>query len=862
MRNKRGLIPVLLLLLSLAYSVEVNADIGLIENSTWQTGLTAIFHNAMAFGDIDNDGDLDLVMVGCTASCSVSTKTAQVYLNNGTSLVRNSTWEDNMTGVTFAAAALGDIDNDGDLDLVVSGGRDSINSDRVIIYTNDGTSFQENETWGVGTVLSNSGDVALGDVDNDGRLDLAIFPVAGNLIYINNGTSFYANSTWDQNLVSTGRVAITWVDLDNDNNLDLIVFGISNSKVYINNGTSLVEDSTWEQSMGAMDRVSLAYGDIDNDGDFDFFASSENPCRADIYDNDGTTLTRNSTWEQNLLKLFWGGSAFGDYDNNGKLDFAYTGQCGGTRYVNVFNNTGTNFTRDTTAETNLTGRSKWPVVWVDIDNDNDLDLVMSGDSGTTNVYINNVFVPNTAPSAPSSGFSSVFDNGKLTLSWGQGGDAETPADGLYYNIRVGTCQGCNDTISGIYGGSSGGSGHGGITKGYYGNMMQRRSISIRGLSASTDYNWSVQAIDTGLLAGAWSTEQTYTTTADIIDPVITLNAPADLFNTSNVTVIINVTVSDETGIGNVSLWSNYSGTWEVNQTNHSQANNVAYVFMNQSWSTEGTYLWGVEACDGTNNCVNSVNRTFTIDLTAPVILTANITPSNNSFTSDNTPFIGFNATDWLGVNESSVTIAINDTVYNSTTISCTGTTGGKSCNFTLTAGLGDSNFSITFNITDFVGNRASTTTNFTVDTTPPSTNATLMAANDTDLDGNIEISWQNDTNEVDATYRIYRHSSQITSNSIGSATLLYNESNIGNSFEDNTTTGDNATTYWYALVTIDRAGNTNTSAPSNSLNSTANDTIRPLPIINLTITGSGATATLTWLAIERDVSGNADNNGM
>jgi len=541
------------------FSIPVSASsVGLIENSTWQQNLTAIRFGSLAFGDIDNDSDLDLVSTGCLSAGALRCDAgviAKIYINNGTTLTENSTWEQNLTALGLSSISLGDINNDGKLDLVISGCDAASDPDLctgniiIKIYINNGTTLTENSTWEQNLTAIGPGSLALGDINNDGKLDLVLKGISASTfvskIYINNGTTLTENSTWEQSLTALGRShSISLVDINNDGYLDLDLNGWDGSldynKIYINNGTTLTENSTWEQSLTGWGWSANIFGDYDNDGDLDLVRSGTlTGDHLYIFKNNGSTFVLNQTsvgdGGDDLIGLFQASLAFGDYDNDGDLDLIAMGRDMEAGRDRVYEQNITHFFKvDARAQANITiDTNDGSLAQIDVDNDGDLDLVMIGSSTSlgllAKIYLNNITTPNTAPSPPTS-FSSSYANGRLALSWGSGSDTETPSSGLYYNLRVGTCSGCNDIVSGVYGGSSN------PTAGYFGNMMQRRSISLA--VPSRTYYWSVQAIDTGLAKSGWSAEQIVTTTTTTTTAT-----------TTSTTTSTNITTTTTAGAG-------------------------------------------------------------------------------------------------------------------------------------------------------------------------------------------------------------------------------------------------------------------------------------------------------------------------
>ena len=122
-------------------------------------GLTGVRYCALSWGDYDNDGDLDLAISGNWIS--------KIYRSdNGTFVDINA----GLTGVKNCALSWGDYDNDGDLDLAIAGY--SSNYDLISkIYRNDNGNFVDINAGLIGVSFCA---LSWGDYDNDGDLDLAI----------------------------------------------------------------------------------------------------------------------------------------------------------------------------------------------------------------------------------------------------------------------------------------------------------------------------------------------------------------------------------------------------------------------------------------------------------------------------------------------------------------------------------------------------------------------------------------------------------------------------------------------------------------------------------------------------------------
>jgi len=166
------------------------------------TSLPDLNNGSIDWGDYDNDGDLDLLVTGQLGS---GAPISSIFENNG-----DSTFTDisaGLTGVFYGSAAWGDYDNDGDLDALITG-RTNTSARIAVLYQNDG-SGGFSEVTSPGIEGADVGSVAWGDIDNDGDLDLAVTgrnPSGALVTKVYENNSETANSAPD---VPTGLNATT-----------------------------------------------------------------------------------------------------------------------------------------------------------------------------------------------------------------------------------------------------------------------------------------------------------------------------------------------------------------------------------------------------------------------------------------------------------------------------------------------------------------------------------------------------------------------------------------------------------------------------------------------------------------------------
>ena len=353
-----------------------------------------------AWADYDNDGHLDLFLTTAGGS------DANVLLRNngdGTFTKLTTNQVGSVVGDCGAsyAAAWGDYNNDGFLDLLVGNGSGTA----AWLYRNNGdgtfTRLTAKDVGSIALFSSVTGGAAWADYDNDGFLDVFLASgdaLASNRLFHNNGDGTLSNLTASV-VVKDVRVsrACAWGDYDNDGRLDLLVTRDSQTEactntLYHNEGNGIFTQVT--QGPVATDVASsrgAAWGDYDNDGFLDLFVVNWAAAPVNyLYHNNGdgtfTSVTKGAAVSD---RSGFATAAWGDYDNDGFLDlFVANGSGSNCFYRN--NGDGT-FTKITTGSLVNESGSHGPCSWADYDNDGFLDLYVgtTGSGGPQLLYHNN-----------------------------------------------------------------------------------------------------------------------------------------------------------------------------------------------------------------------------------------------------------------------------------------------------------------------------------------------------------------------------------------------------------------------------------------------------------------------------------------
>ena len=352
-----------------------------------QTELFAVPNSlSNAWGDYDNDGDLDLAVSLGSGEVRLYRNDKGVLTSVGAQLGMPQAGSHELRGLSW-----GDYDGDGFIDLL--GGSTPTDKLTVVLHNEAGKKFVD-VAAAIGLTIPgrSARQTNWVDYDNDGDLDVYSADRSGDNTMFRND-----QGTFTHVFVGVGptdprpTVGACWLDMDNDGDLDLFLANQSGATdaMWRNDGTAFT-DVAQQLGMTGPKRttdeggVGCAIGDYDNDGDLDIFVPNYGHNQLYRNNNNGTftdvARTLGVGVENHAV-----GSDWGDFDNDGDLDLSvisYVGAVGEQQPMNaLFRNDGAKGFVNVLTKDSPLNRADHGSQFVDYDNDGGIDLSITDGYG-------------------------------------------------------------------------------------------------------------------------------------------------------------------------------------------------------------------------------------------------------------------------------------------------------------------------------------------------------------------------------------------------------------------------------------------------------------------------------------------------
>ncbi len=348
----------------------------------------------VGWGDYDEDGYADLFVAGTDQGIPYPREHGPLLYHNNSDLTFSEVSESlNLASspIEQDGVAWGDYDNDGDLDVLVGSG-----AGHPMLYRRDATGFVEvGESAGIHAASGAGRGVTWCDYNGDNLLDAFCSSRFGSAYLMRNDGDGAFTDVWASFGLSPcdSAESASWGDYNNDGWPDVVVArAVEPTLLFRNNGDGAFTDVSDESGVSAFpDGMSAIWGDYDNDGWLDCYVTSgpylEPSTRRDALfhnDGDGTFSDVSATAGMVGDECVAAGAVWADFNNDGYLD-VYVSNWGESPFLYRNNGNGT-FANLISGSGLDDVHQKEGAACADMDRDGRLDLVQGISDGWTRLF--------------------------------------------------------------------------------------------------------------------------------------------------------------------------------------------------------------------------------------------------------------------------------------------------------------------------------------------------------------------------------------------------------------------------------------------------------------------------------------------
>lgn len=401
--------------------------------------LPAYGASEIAFLNLNSDEKIDIMFMGERPGTETTNRISLVE-NTVSGFIDKGSLPDFGKAGGYGSIAVGDIDNDGLEDIFVSGITGYDNGSPVLsafFYLNENGSYLKSQQSAI--IPLYLGASRLTDIDNDRDLDLIMSGSDNNYpeyqhtkVYHNDGEGNFTLS--DNNLIALQNSSIDLFDIDGDSDLDLFVTGYDQyldekATLYQNDGSGHFSLLPTPDGLNRTAGGSADFGDYDNDGDADILITGGKLAVFINNDNEFSEL------HDDIFPILADGDAsWGDYNKDGQLDILASGrtifdnQPAGSVFILINKGYQTNSAPEAPANFDVTSQQdgslqlQWDRASDDITPSSSLTYNLSIKDGNTNEYI-------LHPYSSDNGFRQVARHGNMMLN--NGWNLSSLSDGTY-----------------------------------------------------------------------------------------------------------------------------------------------------------------------------------------------------------------------------------------------------------------------------------------------------------------------------------------------------------------------------------------------------------------------------------------------